>query len=87
MFNISTSTGRRETVESLITNYPDLYAADESGFEIDPQDMLDDPETVAGAGYGARETRRILFWASEEESDNDPGQRSIAEARWVEVNS
>lgn len=84
MFQITTSTGHLERVESLIANYPDLYAADESGFEIDPQDMLDDPETVADAGYGARETRRILFWESAKESENDPGQRSIAEARWIE---
>ena len=80
MFALTTSTGRRVTIESLIAEYPDLYAADESGFEIDPQQMLDDPETVADAGYGNRETRRILFWESEQDSENDPGQRSIAAA-------
>jgi hypothetical protein len=84
MFEITTSTGRRETIESLIAAYPNLYAADESGFEVDPQDLLDDAETVADAGYGNREARRILFWKSEEDSANDPGQRSIAEARWIE---
>ena len=84
MFQITTSTGRRDTIESLIAGYPDLYAADESGFEVAPQDMLDDAETVADAGYGDRESRRILFWESEQDSDNDPGERSIAEARWEE---
>ena len=82
MFQITTSTGRRETLETLIARYPDLYAADESGFEIDPQEMIDNAETVADAGYGDRESRRILFWESEEDSENDPGQKSIAEARW-----
>jgi hypothetical protein len=82
MFQLTTSTGRSETIESLIAGYPDLYAADESGFEIDPQDLMDDPETVADAGYGYRETRRILFWKSEQDSENDPGQRSIAAAIW-----
>jgi hypothetical protein len=84
MFTLTTSTGRRETIESLIAEYPDLYAADESGFAVDPQDMLDDPYTVADAGYGSRETRRILFWESEQDSENDPGQRSIAAATWEE---
>ena len=82
MFQITTSTGRRETIETLISRYPDLYAADESGFEVDPQEMIDNAETVADAGYGNRESRRILFWESEEDSENDPGQKSIAEARW-----
>lgn len=84
MFTVTTSTGRRETIENLIADYPDLYAADESGFEVAPQDMIDDPEAVADAGYGSRETRRILFWESEQDSENDPGQRSIAVATWEE---
>lgn len=84
MFEISTSTGRTETIESLIAAYPDLYAADESGFEVDPQEILTDPEAVADAGYGGRETRRILFWESEQDSENDPGQHSIASATWEE---
>lgn len=84
MWTITTSSGRNTSIESLMEDYDDLYAADESGFEVDPQDMLDDPEKVADAGYGSRETRRILFWATEEESENDPVQRSVAEARWEE---
>ena len=47
MFTLTTSTGRRETIGSLIARYPDLYAADESGFEVNPQDMLDDPHFQA----------------------------------------
>jgi len=82
MFKITTSTGRRETIESLIAGYPDLYAADESGFEIDPQNLMDDPETVADAGYAHRETRRSLFCESARDSENDSGQRSIAAAIW-----
>ena len=84
MFKITTSTDRDSTIEGLIAEYPLLYAADESGFEIDPEDIRDDPELVVDSGYGSRWSRRILFWANQEESVNDPGINSIAEARWEE---
>lgn len=84
MWTITTSTGRNASIESLMDEYDDLYAADESGCEVDPQDMLDDPDKVADAGYCARDTRRILFWATESDSENDPGEKSVAEARWEE---
>lgn len=84
MWTITTSTGRNASINSLMNEYENLFAADESGWEVDPQDMLYDPEKVADAGYGARDTRRILFWATESDSENDPGEKSVAEARWEE---
>lgn len=84
MWAITTDTGRSTSIESLMDEYDDLYAADESGFEVDPQQMIDAPEMIADAGYAGREYRRILFWANEAESDNDPGQNAVAEARWEE---
>lgn len=83
-WKIEDAQGNATTIDSLLAQYPDLYAADESGFEVDPADLRDDPETVADGGYGARDTRRILFWEDEESSENDAGGNAVADATWEE---
>ena len=59
-------------------------AYDESGFQIDLDDLTDSPEELADGGYGDRGSRRILIWASEEDAENDDGRNAIASAKWVE---
>lgn len=70
------------TIEELKQEYPNLVAYDESGWDVDIDDFIDDPEGLADAGYVDRDQRRILFWATEEESENDPGHRTVACAEW-----
>lgn len=74
---------RITTIEALVAEYPDLVAYDESGFGI-PLSDFDDGEALADAGYCRRDTRRILLWACEADSEMDDGAKAIAEARWSE---
>lgn len=61
-----------------------VVAYDESGSDVDLDDLSERAEELADAGYGNRASRRILIWESEEDSQNDDGARAIASARWVE---
>lgn len=56
------------TAAEVIAEHPDLVASDASGFDVDPADQ--DTWT----------SDRILFWANEDEADNDDGSRAVAEA-------
>lgn len=62
-------------------------AYDESGWDVEIDDLFGDEDTqkgLANAGYGDACSRRILLWASEEESEQDDGTKAIAEATWSE---
>lgn len=79
MLILQTCNGIPETIESLIKKYPALFACDENGCDIDPQDMLNIPEQVSDSGY-----RRIWFWACEQDSHDDDGSACVAVALWGE---
>lgn len=80
MWIITNECGRQIDVSDLDEG---VVAYDESGFEIDLDDLSERPEELADGGYGNRASRRILIWASEADSQNDDGAKAIASARWV----
>ena len=83
MWTITDTQNREITIEQLQSDYPDLVAYDESGFDIDLDDGLTD--SLADNGYFGREGRRILFWADEQSSENDPGSNAVASAEWTDA--
>ncbi len=71
------SNGRSENYDSLqeamtaiLVQYPDGYAVDAGGFAVDA-DTEDDSYDVSGG-------RAAMVWASEEDSENDPGVNAVA---------
>lgn len=80
MWKIFNAHNAETTIDALVAAYPDLVAYDESGFVVDPTELT---PHLAHAGYGSPDTRRILFWASEEDSINDDGARAVAKAIWA----
>lgn len=72
------------SIKRILAEYPDAVAYDESGFDVDLDDLADDSAALADAGYSDRASRRILVWATEEDSQNDTGARAIASAEWEE---
>jgi hypothetical protein len=60
----------QEAMTAVLAQYPDGYAVDAGGFEVDA-DTEDD-------GYDVRGRRAAMVWASEEEAENDPGVNAVA---------
>ena len=82
MWVITDAAGERTTVGEMAQVYPELVAYDESGWEVNQNDLVDAPERLADAGYCGREYRRILFWESDASSYNDDGMDAVASAVW-----
>ena len=83
MWVITDDVGKITTVAEMAQVYPELVAYDESGWEVNPDDLVGAPERIADAGYCGREFRKILFWESEASSYNDDGRDAVASAVWV----
>jgi len=82
MWTITDQQSNETTIAALKSQYPDLVAIDESGFEVDIDDIGADPTGLAEAGYFGPEGRRILFWETERASENDDGTHAVASAVW-----
>lgn len=85
MWEIKDGTNNTTTIDNLIAEYPDMIALDESAWEVSLDDFASDPEGLADAGFGSRDARRILFWANKEDSIDDPGEKTVAMARWIDA--
>ncbi|MCR4341051.1 MAG: hypothetical protein NUW01_14315 [Gemmatimonadaceae bacterium] len=81
IWTITGTQGEPVTIAELQQRYPQLVAYDESGWEVTPEDLAARPDEIADGGYGSRDERRILFWASEADSAEDDGRHAVAEAK------
>jgi len=79
----STAKFDRESMIAMYHECPDLVAIAESGFEVELDDLCDEPEQMADSGYGDRDSRRIVLWESEDESEDDAGANAFASIVWA----
>lgn len=84
MFCFTDNEGRNSSLSILRATYPDLVGYDESGFDVDLDQMETEPEALADNGYSGREDRRIVFWKDDHVAINDPGVHAVASASWEE---
>lgn len=60
----------QEAMTAILAQYPDGYAVDAGGFNVDAD--------TADNSYDVRGRRAAMVWASEAESENDPGVNAVA---------
>jgi len=72
------------TLDTVLGEYPNAVAYDESGWEVDLDAFTDEDASIelADLGYGRRETRKITIFRNEEESADNDGAYPVAVATW-----
>jgi hypothetical protein len=77
--------GTETTLDRLRDEYPYLVAFDSSGYELDIDELDDDPVELARSAehvfLGTPEST-IKFWPDAESSKNDDGANVVAIATW-----
>ena len=78
MWKIIDNMGQEQSITVMMAEHPELIGYDESGFEVEPMDLLLYPDEIADGGYFGASERRILFFQHEHEADD--GLSAIAKA-------